>query len=77
VVVAKVQRVFMSSGIFSCLKNGRIEVKCKKLCEMLQKDYDESAMKKKGFSKWYKRFQNDLEDVEDDECSLTQHVNYR
>jgi hypothetical protein len=39
VAVAKVRRVFMSSAIFACLGNGRIEVKCNKVCEMLQKAY--------------------------------------
>jgi hypothetical protein len=34
----------MSSAIFACLKNGRIEVN--KVCEILQKAYGESAMKK-------------------------------
>jgi hypothetical protein len=36
----------MSSATFARLKNGRIEVKCNKMCEMLQKAYGESAMKK-------------------------------
>jgi hypothetical protein len=37
----------MSSAILACLKNGRIEVKCNKVCEVLQKAYGESSMKKK------------------------------
>jgi hypothetical protein len=40
----------MSSAIFACLKNGRIELKCKKVCEMLQKAYGESARKKTVFT---------------------------
>jgi hypothetical protein len=62
-----VQRVFMSWAIFACLKNGRIEVKCTKVYEMLQKAYGESAMKTKSVYEWYKRFQDGREDVEDDE----------
>jgi hypothetical protein len=46
VVVAKFLCVFMSSVIFGYLKNGRIEVKCNKVCDMLQKAYGKSAMKK-------------------------------
>jgi hypothetical protein len=34
----------MSSAIFARLKNGRIEVKCNKVFEMLHKAYGESAM---------------------------------
>jgi hypothetical protein len=41
----------MSSAIFAHLKNVRIEVKCNKECEMLQKAYGESAMKKKSVYK--------------------------
>jgi hypothetical protein len=37
----------MSSAIFACLNNGRIEVKCNKVCEMLQKAYGETVVKKK------------------------------
>jgi hypothetical protein len=37
----------MSLAIFACLKNGRIKVKCNKVCEMIQKGYGESAIKKK------------------------------
>jgi hypothetical protein len=40
----------MCSAIFPCLKNGRIEVKWIMVCEMLQKAYGESAMKKQGFT---------------------------
>jgi hypothetical protein len=65
VVVAKVRRVFISSAIFACIKNERIEVKCNKVCEMLQKAYGESAMKKPSVYEWYKRFQYSPEDVED------------
>jgi hypothetical protein len=36
-----------SSAIFAYLKTGRIEVKFNKVCEMLQKAYGESAIKKK------------------------------
>jgi hypothetical protein len=36
----------MSSAIFACVKNGRIEIKCNKVCEILQKGYGESAIKK-------------------------------
>jgi hypothetical protein len=51
VVVAKVRRIFMSSAIFACLKNGRSEVKWRnKVCEMLRKAYGESAMKKQVFT---------------------------
>jgi hypothetical protein len=45
VVVDKVRRFFMSSAIF--FLNGRTEVKCNKVCELLQKAYGEYAMKKK------------------------------
>lgn len=47
-----------------CVKN---EIKCKKVCEMLQKAYGESAMKKTSIYEWYKRFQDGREGVEDDE----------
>jgi hypothetical protein len=57
----------MSSAIFDCLKNGRIKVKCNKVCEMLQKDCGESARKKSSVYEWYKRFQDDREGVEDDD----------
>jgi hypothetical protein len=51
-------------------KNGRIEVKCNKVCEILQKAYAESAMKKTtSVYEWYKRLQDGREDVEDDERS--------
>jgi hypothetical protein len=46
VAVNKVRRVFMSSSIFACLQNERIELKCNKVCETLHKAYDESGMKK-------------------------------
>lgn len=49
-----------------CVKN---EIKCNKVCEMLQKAYGESAMKKTSVYEWYKRFQDGREDVEDDERS--------
>ena len=35
---------------------------------MLKKTYGESAMSKTKVYKWYKRFQDGREDVEDDEC---------
>jgi hypothetical protein len=53
----------MSSAIFACLKNGRIEVKCNKMCKMLQKAHGESAMKKTSVYEWYKRFQDGHKDV--------------
>lgn len=49
-----------------CVKN---EIKCNKVCEMLQKAYGHSAMKKTSVYEWYKRFQDGREDVEDDERS--------
>lgn len=49
-----------------CVKN---EIKCNKVCELLQKAYGESAMKKTSVYEWYKRFQDGREDVEDDERS--------
>jgi hypothetical protein len=36
------------------------ELKCNKMCEMLQKAYGKSAMKK---NEWYKRFQDGRKDV--------------
>jgi hypothetical protein len=56
----------MSSVIFA---NGRIEVECNKVCEMLQKACGECAMKKTRIYEWYTRFQDGREDVEDDERS--------
>ena len=47
-----------------CVKN---EIKCNKVCEMLTKAYDESAMSKTRVYEWYKRFRDGREDVEDDE----------
>ncbi|KAE9536204.1 hypothetical protein AGLY_007427 [Aphis glycines] len=49
-----------------CVKN---EIKCNKVCEMLQKAYGQSVMKKTSVYEWYKRFQDGREDVEDDERS--------
>ncbi|XP_015380044.1 PREDICTED: putative uncharacterized protein FLJ37770 [Diuraphis noxia] len=50
-----------------CVKN---EIKCNKVCELLQKAYGESAMKKTSVYEWYKRFQDGRKDVEDDESQL-------
>ena len=47
-----------------CVKN---EIKCNKVCEMLTKAYDKSAMSETRVYEWYKRFQDGCEDVEDDE----------
>ena len=47
-----------------CVKN---EIKCNEVCEMLITAYGESAMSKTRAYKWYKRFQDGREDVEDDE----------
>ena len=47
-----------------CVKN---EIKCIKVYEMLTKAYGESAMRKTRVYKWYKRFQDGREDVEDEE----------
>ena len=48
-----------------CVKN---EIKCNKVCEMLTKvNKGESAMSKTRVYEWYKRFQDDREDVADDE----------
>jgi hypothetical protein len=40
------------------------------VCEVLQKAYGESAMKKTSVSEWYKRFQDSREDVDDDKRSV-------
>ena len=48
-----------------CVKNEI--VKCNKVCKMLTKAYDESAMSKTRVHEWYKRFQDGREDVKDDE----------
>ena len=47
-----------------CVKN---EIKCNKVCEMLTKAYNESAMSGTRVYESYKRFQDVREDVEDNE----------
>lgn len=49
----------------------RNEIKCNKVCEMLTKAYDGSAMSKTRVYEWYKRFQDCHEDVDDDERPST------
>ena len=51
-----------------CVKNG---IKFSKAIEMMTVAFGESTLSQKGVYKWYKRFTDDREDVDDDPGGAT------